>query len=71
MTTCTPIARAHADRLKREAWTLKKTTPIKHAEALRQVAQREGYASWEALMRNVAVAEDGSLESNVPTGSQE
>lgn len=50
MIACTPVTLELVAQLKVDAAALKKTARIKHAAALKSMAQRHGYRSWELLM---------------------
>ncbi len=53
------------DKLKREAKALGKRSGVPHHEALRVIAQKNGFPSWEALMNassGVAAEESESCE---------
>lgn len=50
MIACTPVTLELVAQLKVDAAALKKTARIKHAAALKSMAQRHGYRSWELLV---------------------
>lgn len=51
-------------RLKRDAAELKSQKGIKQTHALAQIAQREGFSSWEALISTVGNGADVRREIN-------
>ena len=62
MIACTPVTLELVAQLKVEAAALKQSARIKHAAALKTMAARHGYRSWEVLIAQLGPGQAVSQE---------